>query len=125
LGGVKLQPSSPDGNQTGTLNITLALHPNGVSDPFSLSVSSIGSSSPLVDALSTSSYSSSISLSLTGVTLPDGTPLSAAGYSASFASGMALPEQPVPEPATVVVWGLLAAAALTFRHRVVTSRAGR
>ncbi len=124
LGGVKLQPSSPDGNQTGTLNITLALHPNGVSDPFSLSVSSIGSSSPLVDALSTSSYSSLISLSLTGVTLPDGTPLTAAGYSASFASGMALPEQPVPEPATFVVWGLLAVAAFTLRHRVLTNRPG-
>jgi len=124
LGGVKFQPSSPDGNQTGTLNITLALHPNGVSDPFSLSVSSIGSSSPLVDALSTSSYSSSISLSLTGVTLPDGTPLTAAGYSASFASVMALPEQPVPEPATFVVWGLLAVAAFTLRHRVLTNRPG-
>lgn len=49
LGGVKLQPiDSPDHHQTGTLNITLALHPNGVSDPFSLSVSSIGSSSRAV-----------------------------------------------------------------------------
>ena len=128
LGGVKLQPywlGSTGYLQTGTFNITLALHPNGVSDPFSLSVSSVGSSSPLVDALYTSSYSSSISLSLTGVTLPDGTSLTAAGYGVSFASGMALPEQSVPEPATFVVWGLLATAALTFRHRVVTSRVGR
>ena len=122
LGGVKLQPVDfLGGHQTGTLNITLALHPNGVSDPFSLSVSSIGSSWPLVFTISNSSYNSSIGLSLTGVTLPDGTPLSAVGYSASFASGMALP---VPEPATFVVWGLLAVAAFTLRHRVLTNRSG-
>jgi hypothetical protein len=77
-----------------------------------------------MDAISTSSYNSSISLSLTGVTLPDGTPLTAAGYGVSFASGMALPEQPVPEPATFVVWGLLAVAAFTLRHRVLTRRSG-
>ncbi len=122
VGGVNLQPSSPDYHQTGTFNITLALHPNGVSDPFSLSVSSIGSSWPLVSAMYTSSFSSSISLSLTGVTLPDGTPLTASGDTVSFASGMTLPEQSVPEPATVVVWGLLAAAALRSRHRMRYSR---
>ncbi len=119
LGGVKLQPAD-NYQQTGTFNIALALHPNGVSDPFSLSVSSIGYPAA-ASAISSMDYTSFISLSLTGVTLPDGTSLTAAGYSATFASGM----QPVPEPATFVVWGLLAAAAVTVRHRAVSSRAGR
>jgi hypothetical protein len=123
VGGVKLQPIDSElHHQTGTFNIALALHPNGVSDPFSLSVSSIGSPAANLNTFGALSYASSISLSLTGVTLPDGTPLTAAGYGGSFASGMALP---VPEPATFVVWGLLAVAAVTLRHRALTTRAGR
>lgn len=126
LGGVKLQPpDSPSYHQTGTFNIALALHPNGVSDPFSLSVSSSFGSSLYNGYEYGWRSGSSISLSLTGVTLPDGTPLTAAGYGGAFASGMALPEQSVPEPATFVVWGLLAVAAVTGRHRTWITRSGR
>jgi hypothetical protein len=125
LGGVDLQAaSSPFWHQTGTFNIALALHPNGVSDPFSLSVSSIGSPTAGLDqGTMPLGYSSAISLSLTGVTLPDGTPLSAGGYGASFASGMPLPEQPVPEPQSIALWGLLVAAVVTIRRRASSTKA--
>jgi len=63
-----------------------------------------------------------VSLSLTGVTLPDGIPLTADDYSVSFASGMTLPEAPVPEPATFVAWGVLEGAALMVRRRGPSSR---
>lgn len=111
-------------HQTGTFDVKLALHPDGVSDPFSLTVTSGQSVQPNWWTSSVNSVNS-ISLSLTGVTLPDGTPLSAVGYGVSFASGMILPEQPVPEPATYVVWGLLTLAAVTVRHRALTTRHGR
>lgn len=128
---IQLQPTQqfpgtatwPQFHQTGAFDITLALHPNGVSDPFSLSVSSGQSVQPNWWTLSIYSESS-ISLSLTGVTLPDGTPLTAAGYGVSFASGLTLPVQPVPEPGAFVVWGLLAAVGLTLRRRVLINRAG-
>ncbi len=127
---LKFQPaytgwSYPDQHHTATFDINLALHPDGVSDPFSLSLSTARFiyTPPFLGG-SVWSSGDTIAVSLTGVTLPDGTPLSAAGYSASFASGMALPEQPVPEPATFVVWGLLAVGAFTFRHRVLTNRPG-
>jgi hypothetical protein len=131
-GGIQLQPPLPwpgtnagvDQDHTGTFDIKLALHPNGVSDPFSLSVS-VSRATEWSTMYSVFDSGDKLSLSLTGVTLPDGTPLTAAGYGVSFASGLTLPEQPVPEPATFVLWGLLAAGALTFRHRAVSSRAGR
>jgi hypothetical protein len=111
-------------HQTGTFTINLALHPDGVSDPFSVSLLNGQTVGP-VDWTYMLSNKSSISLSLTAVTLPDGTSLTADGYGVSFASGLTLPEQPVPEPATFVVWGLLGAAALSVRHRVLTPRIGR
>jgi hypothetical protein len=107
------------GPQVGTFNIKLALHSDGVSDPFSLSVSSNQYVAANWWTQSWALTPSSISLSLTGVTLPDGTPLSSAGYAVTFASGMTLPEQPVPEPAALVAWTLLAIGALSVRRRCV------
>src|SRR5208283_2921186 len=63
---------------TATFNINLALHPDGVSDPFSLSLQTGRSIQP--NTMFNWYSGDSVSLSLTGVTLPDGTPLTAAGY---------------------------------------------
>ena len=53
-----------------------------------------------------------MSLSLTGIYLPDGTPIAAAGDSVTFDSGLPPPVvAPVPEATSVAAWCLLAAGA--------------
>jgi hypothetical protein len=102
-------------HQSGTFDLKLALHPDGVSDPFSLSLSSGQYVSP--HSMGYLGYwTSTMSLSLTGVTLPDGTPLTSDGYGTTFASGLTLPEQPVPEPAAWFVWSLLAGSVVVLRR---------
>jgi hypothetical protein len=94
---------------TDTFHIDLALNQSGVSAPFSLTLAL----SPFVGLVSNSNvdYSGlSGNIVLTGVTLADGTPLSALGDSVSFESGLGVPGV-VPEPASLLVWGVIAAAA--------------
>ncbi|QEH31581.1 hypothetical protein OJF2_00460 [Aquisphaera giovannonii] len=93
----------------GTFHIDLALNPSGVSDPFHLSLSSL----PNVGLMRNGGYYSDqwASLALTGVTLPDGSPLAAAGYGVSFASGLLVDPSPVPEPASLACWALVALGA--------------
>jgi hypothetical protein len=63
--------------------------------------------------------SDSETLSLTGIYLPDGTPISAKGYNVSFESGLPPPPvQPVPEPGTLAIWlFLIGSGALAVRRR--------
>lgn len=57
-------------------------------------------------------------LALTGVTLPDGSSLSSVGDTFAFESGLGAPA-PVPEPASLAAWGLIAgiAGAAAARRR--------
>ncbi len=101
------------GTQTATFHIDLGLSQSGISEPFSLSLQSINAAQ-LVQDMGTY-MTQDMTLSLTGVTTADGTPLQSLGYSVSFASGMAYP---VPEPATMAAWGLVSAACgLASLHR--------
>jgi hypothetical protein len=91
-----------------TFHLNLPLNSLGVSNPFSLSLQltpyvGLFSNSPVTDGLSAS-------IGLTSVTLPDGTPLSALGDSVSFESGLIAPTA-APEPASVLAWGIVTAAA--------------
>lgn len=62
-------------------------------------------------------------LSLVDLTLPDGTSLSDAGYTATFESGLALP-RPVPEPAAIACWLALATAAAGWLQSARGRRSG-
>jgi hypothetical protein len=92
---------------TDTFHIDLPLNKVGVSNPFSLSLQL----SPDIGLVSNSPLNSGLSanIALTSVTLPDGTPLSALGDSVSFQSG--LNPTPAPEPASLLVWGLVGGTA--------------
>jgi len=99
-----------------TFHIDLPLNKSGVSSPFSLSLQL----SPFMGLFSNSNvdYSGLTgNIALTGVTLTDGTPLSALGDSVSLESGLILPTA-APEPASFLVWGLtaLAAGAIAVRR---------
>ena len=69
------------------------------------------------------SINDAISVSLKGINLPNGTSLTADGYSVSFNSAagpiqLGPVSQPVPEPTTWAVWGVMAACgALRLRRR--------
>ncbi len=103
------------GTAVGTLHLDLSVDESGLSDPFSLSLEAQSS------AFSNSgtglfNYHSN-RLSLTGVTLTDGRSLGALGYGVSFISGLPSPE-PVPEPASVALWSIVAIAGVAVaRHR--------
>jgi len=117
--GTPLQPGEQpvqkmsNGLLTGTLHVDLPLSATGTSSLFS-----IGLGSDLAALGKT--LTDFKSLSLTGIFLPDGTPISAGGYSVSFESGLPPPPPApqVPEPSTLAVWGLLASGgALGVRRR--------
>lgn len=114
-------------NKVGTFHIDLPVNANGVSDPFSLRLST--STKIWTDQNDTNNFlfgGIQGVLSLDSVTLPDGTSLAEKGYGVAFASGLAgLPSapspRPIPEPATVATWALVAAAGLGLARK----RAGR
>jgi hypothetical protein len=105
-----LVPSS-DGSPTTlkeSFHLDLALSKSGISDPFNLRLQLM----PPVGLFSNTGYSYTGlagNLALTSVTLPDGTSLSSVGDSVSFESGLAWPNV-VPEPSSLIVWGLIAVA---------------
>ena len=92
-----------------TFHIDLPLSKSGLSAPFSLGLQ-LSPSVGLVNGEGISYTGLTGNLALTGVTLPDGTSLAALGDSVSFESGLHLPGA-VPEPASLLVWGLIAATA--------------
>ncbi len=124
-GTITMQPPASSGaqssTQTGTLDIKLALNAAGVSDPFSVGLSSSQAVQPIT--IPVNLPPGSLALSLTGVNLPDGAPLSSGGFSVTFASGLTLAPQAVPEPATLPIWVSIAAFAVTLRHRARAARA--
>ena len=104
----------PDGLLRGMVHIDLPLSAAGVSNPFS-----VGISSQLPSMLNGRNVTNldQVSLSLVGITLPDGTPLEAKGYSVSFESGVISPPTQTPEPATLAIWGLTAVCAGLIHYR--------
>jgi hypothetical protein len=101
-----------NGSLTGFFHLDLPLSALGTSQQFSLSLGSdlAGLGTTLSDTKT---------LSLAGIYLPDGTPISADGYSVSFESGLPPPPlQPVPEPGALAMWVILAGSgAAWFRRR--------
>ena len=92
-----------------TFHLDLPVDKSGISAPFSLSLHL----APYIGLVSNwpVRYSGLTgNLALTGVTLPDGTPLSSLGDTFSFESGLGAPA-PVPEPASLAAWGMIAGAA--------------
>lgn len=90
-----------------TFHIDLPVDASGQSGPFSVGLQLYA---PLVGVGTPVSYSGlSGNIALTSVTLPDGTPLASLGDSISFASGLSAPTT-VPEPGTLVAWGVAFAA---------------
>jgi len=114
--GTPLQPgeqpvqTQSNGSLMGTFHLDLPLSASGVSQEFS-----IGLGSDLAGLGKTlSDYKS---LSLIGIYLPDGTPISADGYSVSFDSGLPPPPPQTPEPSTLAVWVLLVGSGAFIVHR--------
>jgi len=96
-------------------HLDLPINANGVSSPFSVSLLA-DVANRLVPNEGVASYLKDVNLSLSDITLPDGTPLTDAGYGVTFASGMAWPQpNAVPEPASIAVWAGLAMAAGWWR----------
>ena len=102
----------PNGSLTGFFHLDLPLSALGTSQQFSL-----GLGSDLAGLGTT--LSDSKTLSLAGIYLPDGTPISADGYNVSFESGLPPPPvQPVPEPGALAMWVILAGSgAALYRRR--------
>jgi len=107
-----------------TFHTDLALNKSGVSAPLNLSLTLL----PYVGLVSNFGYSYSGltgNFALASVTLPDGASLSSLGDSVSFESGLASPNV-VPEPSSLIVWGLIAiAASVTAVGRSQSVRTGR
>jgi hypothetical protein len=94
---------------TETFHLNLALNQAGVSSPINLGLQL----SPPVGLVNGTGYSYtglSGNLALSSVTLPDGTSLASLGDTVSFESGLASPNA-VPEPSSLIVWGLIAMTA--------------
>ncbi len=89
--------------------LDLAIDEEGWTDPFDLSIKT-RAYLPLLSNEGLLLRLDNLTLSLVDLTLPDGTPLSDAGYTATFESGLALP-QPIPEPTAIACWLALVTAA--------------
>ncbi len=101
----------PNGMLSGTFHLDLPLSSSGTSSLFSISLGSD------LAALG-QTLSDTKTLSLLGIYLPDGTPISA-DYNVSFDSGQPTPLPPpsVPEPTPLAVWGLLTGIGALIVHR--------
>lgn len=108
---------------TNTFHIDLSLSQSGLSAPLSLGLQL----TPTMGLYSNSPVEFSgltANIALTSVTLPDGTPLSALGDLVSFESGLAAPTA-APEPASLLVWGLVATAGAAAVRRRRAGAEGR
>jgi hypothetical protein len=121
--GAAIQPgeqpaqTQSNGSLTAGFHLDVPLSASGVStSPFAVGLTS---AFPGITSNSATSISDAISVSLTGIYLPDGASLTAEGYSVSFNSE-AGPIQllPVPEPATWSCWGLIAGCGALMLRRL-------
>jgi hypothetical protein len=109
----------PAGGLKDSFHIDLPVSSSGLSAPFNLSLAlnppvGLNRDTPTIfDGLAGN-------LALTSVTLPDGTILSSLGDSVSFESGLGVPDA-VPEPASLLAWGLGLAGVVAWKTRRVRS----
>lgn len=97
----------PDGLLHMGFHLDLPLSADGVSKQFSVS---LGARIPALVEMTAIDNVSLMSLSLKGISLPDGTALEAAGYTIGFESGLPAPPEPsIPEPSTWIAWTVIAA----------------
>jgi hypothetical protein len=119
--GTALQPgetpvqAQPNGSLMGSFHVDLPLSSLGTSPLFSLSLNSqnwglLSYPGGPVD------LQTWMSLSMTGIYLPDGTALAQDGYNITFDSGQTPPPSviPAPEPTTLAAWCLMTAFAMVF-----------
>lgn len=111
----------PNGTLAASFHMDVPLSPSGVStSPFSVLLSDWISE---LSSNRTTSINDALSVSLKGIYLPDGTSLTADGYSVTFDSAAGpirlLPETATPEPATWAAWSVIATAGALMlrRHR--------
>ncbi len=104
--GTSLQPgmpavvARPDGSLTGSFAVDLPLSSAGMSNQFSLGLLY----NPIGLLNYTTTMSEGMTLSLTGILLPNGMPISSEGYSVTFDSGLPAPLVPTPEPTSWMLW---------------------
>src|SRR5579883_693766 len=100
--------TQPNGSLTASAHLDVPLASTGVSTrTFAVGLTSLF---PGIQSNTASSINDAMSVSLTGIDLPDGTSLTADGYTVSFHSAAGpIAFETVPEPATWTVWGVLAA----------------
>ncbi len=118
--GVPLQAGMPavvarsDGSLTGSFSVDLPLSSAGTSNQFNLGLvyNPIG----LLNHTPTP-MSEGMTLSLTGILLPNGMPISSEGYNVTFDSGLPAPVVPAPEPTTWMLWCAVAAIGVLNRVR--------
>lgn len=124
--GTPLQAGEPavqwqNGSLSGTFHIDLPLSAAGVSQQFSLGVSSDLDLGRLLYHYP-GTLNNTISVALKGIYLPDGTPIAAAGDNVTFTSGLTPPPPvPAPEPATLAGWCLLLACGGMILRRARSS----
>jgi hypothetical protein len=115
--------TQPNGSLTADFHLHVPLSASGVStNTFSVM---LAATFPGITSNTATSINDAMSVSLKGVYLPDGTPVSADGYNVSFNSVAGPFElEPVPEPAMWTVWGAITAVgALMLRRRAGNSNA--
>jgi hypothetical protein len=112
------QPATllPNGSLTASFHVDVPLSPSGVSThPFSVSLVDWFGGVP--SNLSTS-IKDAMSVSLTGIDLPNGQSLTADGNSVTFNSAAGpFWVEPAPEPATWAAWGMIVAYGALRHHR--------
>ncbi len=108
----------PDGTLTGSFYLDLPLSSSGTSNQFNL-----GLVYNPIDLLNdTANLSEAMTLSLTGILLPNGMPLSSEGDNVTFDSGLPPPLMPTPEPTTWMLWCAVAALGAVKRMRTCRAR---
>ena len=100
--------SDTPAGRVGTFHLDLPVNQAGTSIPLNLFLEATSYAETTINH-SASSFHDDV-LGLTDVTFADGTSLASKGYGVTFASGLILSPQPVPEPTSIAVWSVVAIA---------------
>jgi hypothetical protein len=111
--GMPAVTARPDGSLTGSFYLDLPLSSSGTSNQFNLGL--VYNPIELLNHMA--NLSEAMTLSLTGILLPNGMPLSSEGDNVTFDSGLPPPLVPTPEPTTWMLWCAVAALGAVNRLR--------